>query len=165
MKNIFMFLSTLFISVLGAEEPAKLQATINLTSTRPPLGQPGKIIPTTSIKLSTIIKNIGDETSQAGEIYVRYSFRPPHENEPNSILFETEKVELPLLAGGEEKTIEFQTTHLLPNVFDFVRFDWAMRDYEAVIVINENKQIAGTRALGFTAHYYEGISHEKPVKF
>lgn len=165
-RSLFLFVVLCFAGTLFAEQPAaKLQSTISLTPIKPALGKPGKIIPATYVKLSATVKNVGSEESPAGEIHVRFAFRPPQQDDPNSILFETERVELPPLAAGEEKVIEYKTNHLLPTVFDFVRNDWALREYEAIIEIDGKKEIAGTRAIAFTAHYYEGASQEKPVTF
>jgi hypothetical protein len=144
---------------------ATLQSTINLTPARPPMGQTGKIIPSTNVALSAVVRNVGKEASPAGEIFVRFALRPPHQNDPNSVLFATEKVVLPALAVGEEKTITFTKNHLLPTVFDFVRYDWAMREYEAIIEIDGKQAITGTRALAFTAYYYEGASASQPTEF
>lgn len=145
----FLLIFLLFSGAVSAD--AKLQSSINITSTRP-----GKINPSTPVILSTRVKNIGDEKSLPGEIFIRFAFREPHTEEANSVLFETEKVDLPALSAGEEKTITFKTPHLLPTIFEFVRHDWAMRDYEAVVERGGKKEVIGKRALGFTAHYYEG---------
>jgi hypothetical protein len=161
MFKILLFCVFCFANVSAST----LQSTINLTPMRPSMGQQGKIIPSTNVALSAVVRNVGEEASPAGEIFVRFAFRPPHENEPNSVLFETERVELPALAAGEEKAITFNKNHLLPTVFDFVRYDWAMREYEAIIEINGKQAITGTRALAFTAYYYEGASASQPTDF
>jgi hypothetical protein len=155
-----------FSSAAYADKPVcKLQSTINLTPKRPPVAQPDKIIPSTKVMVSVMVKNVGDLTNSAGDIYVRFSLRPPHQNDPSSVIFETEKVKLPAIAPGEETEITFDTNQLLPTVFDFVRYDWAMREYEAIIEVDGKQAITGTRALAFTAYYYEGASESKPTQF
>lgn len=152
-RSIFIFFAFCFVTTINAE---KLQSTIHITPTRPLPGQEGKIIPVTYVGLSAVVKNVSRETSPSGEIYIRFAFRPPHQNDPNSVLFQTEKVEVPSLAPGEEKVITFQTKHLLPTLFDYVKYDWAMREYEAVMDVERDQEIIGTRAIAFSAYYYEG---------
>lgn len=153
-RSIFIFFAFCFVNTINAE---KLQSTIHITPTRPLTGQEGKIIPVTYVALSAVVKNGSKETSPVGEIYVRFSFRAPHQNDPNSILFQTEKVGLPALAPGEEKVITFKTNHLLPTLFDYVKYDWAMREYEAVMDVEGDQEVIGTRAIAFSAYYYEGV--------
>lgn len=160
-RSLFIFLCLGLTGIVSADEAvAKLQSTITISPTRGP-----KINPSTHVILSANVKNVGNGKSLPGEIFIRFSFRPPHESEPNSVLFQTEKVELPSLDAGEERMITFKTNHLLPTVYDYVRHDWAMREYEAIVEIKGKSQITGTRALSFTAHYYEGCSTPRPCDF
>lgn len=122
-----------------------------------------KIQPGTPVKVAVTVENKGSLASAAGDLYVRFGFAKPLEQEAQSIIFETEKKPLPTIAPGQSVTIEFTTPHQLPAVFDYVREDWALREYQAIANIDHQEKLLGTLALTFSAYYYPGIRKEFPT--
>lgn len=121
----------------------------------------GKIQPGTSVKLSVVVENKGPYASKGGELYVRYAFAKPLDQENKSLIFETEKENLPVIEPGQQVTIEFKTPHLLPAVFDFVREDWLLREYQAIAKIDQKEKLLGTLALTFSAYYERLLSQNQ----
>lgn len=159
---LFCFLETHLLTAATKALPgAHLQASIKIIA---PGDDPAKVQPGSSVKLSAIVKNIGDKVNQAGTIYIRFSFLKPLDGEPRSVLFETEKKALPSIPPGGEKEIEFTKVHQWPSVFDYIRDDWHMRQYEAVIDIKGKTQVIGRAAVSVSAKYYHGPSHEIPAE-
>lgn len=141
-----------------------LLASIHVEPTNAaPGNHKSKIQPGTPVKLAVIVENKGAHPSAAGELYVRYAFAQPLDKEKNSLAFETEKESLPVIEPGQQVTVEFKTTHTLPAVFDFVRDDWSLREYQAIAVIDHEEKLLGTLALTFSAYYYPGIRKEFPA--
>jgi hypothetical protein len=101
-----------------------LQGTIVLQSLQNLQDKNTKIQPGTPAKLSVKIENTGIEESPAGQLYIRYVFAKPLDRQPNSLIFQTEKIAIPALQPHTEKTITFETAHQLPSLIDFVREDW-----------------------------------------
>lgn len=142
-----------------------LQGSIHLHPTQALLGdQTGKIQPGTTVKLAVTVENKGLQESPAGELYVRYAFAHPLENEAGSMIFETEKKPLPVIEPGKTVDIAFETPHHIPSVLDFVRYDWSLREYQAIAIISGSSNMIGTLAITFSAYYYPGIKKEFPVK-
>ncbi|MFQ5729503.1 MAG: hypothetical protein ACE5GN_03990 [Waddliaceae bacterium] len=170
MSKILMIFAALSLGVqLGANAEdtphgALLQTQIQATPLQSPSTEPGKVQPRTRMELSAKVKNVGDEPNVPGTIYVRFAFPKPLDQQPTSVIFETETVELPSIMPGGTVSIDFSTPHQWPSLFDFIRHDWTMREYEAVVVVGGVEQVTGTRAIAFSAHYYEGHSQEKPAK-
>jgi hypothetical protein len=129
-----------------------------------PGGESGQIQPGTAVKLTVTVENKGQLASPPGELFVRYAFARPLEKEAISIIFETEKQSLPSIEPGGEVDIHFKTTHQIPSLLDFVRYDWSMREYQAIAMINEEENMIGTLAITFSAYYYPGIKKELPTK-
>lgn len=123
-----------------------------------------KIQPGTSVKLMVTVENKGEQTSPPGQLYVRYSFAHPLENEKTSSIFETEKKPLPPIEPGQQVEIAFDAPHQLPSLLDFVRYDWSIREYQAIAVIDHQENLIGTLALTFSAYYYPGIKKEFPTE-
>ncbi len=46
---------------------------------------------------------------------------------------------------------------------DYIRDDWAMREYRAIINVERIEKMIGTRAIAFSAYYYEGHSRPRAV--
>lgn len=142
-----------------------LQGSIHLQPAQAiPGDQTGKIQPGTAVKLVVTVENKGQQKSPAGELWVRYAFAHPLENEAASIIFETEKKPLPAIEPGKKADIVFETPHQIPSLFDFVRHDWPIREYQAIASVNNSENIIGTLAITFSAYYYPGIKKEFPVK-
>lgn len=143
---------------------ALLQGSIQLQPLKPiPGDQTDKIQPNTPIKLIVTVENKGQYASLPGQLYVRYAFASPLDKEVTSVLFETEKKALPAIEAGQKIDIVFdQNPHQIPSVLDFVRQDWALREYQAIAVIHQEEHLLGTLAITFSAYYYPGIKKEFP---
>lgn len=142
-----------------------LQGSIQLQPAQPiPGEQTVKIQPGTAVKLIVTVENKGLQESPPGELYIRYAFAHPLENERASVLFETEKKPLPSIEPGKTVEIAFDAPHQIPSLMDFVRYDWSLREYQAIAVVNKTEYLIGTLAITFSAYYYPGIKKEFPVK-
>lgn len=120
-----------------------------------------KIQPGQSVKLSVIVENQGEIASPPSQIFIRYAFAKPLDKEPDSVLFETEKIALPIIQPGSSVEIAFDALHKWPALPDFIRHDWGMREYQALV---DGKTI-GSLAITFSAYYYPGIRKEIPQTF
>ena len=148
------------------EKQATMQAAILVQPTiQPTQFQTDKIQPGQSVKISLLAENIGDTASPASKIFVRFALAKPLDNEPSSILFETEAKELPVIQPGNSLEIAFEKTHKWPSISDFIREDWGMREYQAVIQVEGQQEIIGSLAVTFSAYYYPGIRKELPFTF
>lgn len=145
--------------VLGA----LLQAKIKAVSLEKSSGKQGKVEPGAQVKLSAVIKNVGDQPNAPGEFFVRFAFPKILKREEDHFFYQTEKVALPSIEPGDFITINFSTLHQWPSLFDYIRHDWAMREYEAFVVIHNQEQLIGTTSIAFSAYYYE-VPKEKAVK-
>ena len=142
-----------------------LQGSIHLQPVQAIAGdQTGKIQPGTSVKILVTVENKGLQKTPQGQLYVRYAFAHPLENEEASIIFETEKKQLPPIEPGKKIDIPFDIPHQIPSVLDFVRYDWSIREYQAIAIINQESTMIGTLAITFSAYYYPGIKKEFPLK-
>lgn len=149
----------------AVSQQAVLQGSIQVQPVKPVLNdKTGKVQPGTPVKLSVAVENKGTQASPSGEIYVRYAFAKPLENESTSVIFETEKLPLPPIEPGKSIHLTFNTPHPWPSVLDFVRYDWPMREYQALAVIDGTEQTIGTLAITFSAYYYPGIRKELPTE-
>lgn len=127
--------------------------------------QSNKIQPGTPVSIKVVIENKGTVANPPGKIFIRYAFaKPLHQNE-SSNLFVSELKDLPAIEPGKEVEISFATPHQTPSVSDFIRNDWALRDYQAVVKINNEEQVIGTVAMTFSAYYYPGVSKQYPKSF
>lgn len=142
-----------------------LQASIQIQPVQPISGDStGKIQPGTALKIMAYIENKGSVASPAGEFYINYGFAPPLEKGAKSIIFETEKKALPSIDPGKTVEIQLEAQHQIPSLLDFIRYDWTLREYQAIAVINKKEHLIGTLALTFSAYYYPGIRKEFPKK-
>jgi len=143
---------------------ALLNTTIHASPVKSPRENQGRIQPGTRVKLTATVKNMGDVPSAPGKIFLRFAFPKPLNREPTSVIFETDPEGLPSIPPGETLTINFKNVHQWPSLFDYIRHDWAMREYEAVVAIKDKEYITGTRAISFSAYYYEGHEEKEPVR-
>jgi hypothetical protein len=141
---------------------AILQGSIDVKPAKLLPGDPNKIQPGTSVKLSVIVENKGQKASPSGELYIRYAFTKPLDNQPSSIIFHTEKLPVPVIEPGKKTEIHFTSTQQLPSLGDFIRYDWPMREYQAIFITNQSEVIIGNLAITFSAYYYPGLKHEIP---
>jgi hypothetical protein len=162
----FLIAMTLWMSLQALisqpSQGAILAATIKAIPAQTTQASTGKFQPGYPVKLSVNIANQGKKASSAGIVYLRFVFPKPLDKEPNSLVFKTENVALPSIAAGEQIEISFSTIHQWPFLLDFIRDDWGMREYQAVIIVDNEEHIIGTRTIAVSAHYYEGPNHELP---
>lgn len=161
-KSIFtLFVLFSCFSVHGGE--ALLQTTISAIPQNNPHSTREHVQPGTVMQLQASVKNVGDAPSKAGNVNIRFAFPKPLSNQENSVIFETETANLPSIAPGQQVSLLFKKKHQWPNLFNFIRNDWAMREYQAVATIDDQTQIIGALTVAFSAYYYEGASLNKPV--
>ncbi len=123
-----------------------------------------KITPGTPMKIVAVIKNVGDFTSSPGKLYLKFIFPEPLEKEPNSLLFVSDKLPIPALLPGQEISIPFNFSKYWPSLFDFVRYDWGVRQFQASLIADGKESIIGTLSIVFSAYYYDGPTKEIPQK-
>ena len=169
--GIFTLIVLLLIARVGYGQmlspPAEaiLQGSIQILPTQPVAGdQSIKIQPGTPVKLSLIVENKGSKTSPAGEAFVRFAFAKPLDREPGSLLFETKAVALPSIEPGKQIELALFPEHNWPSLFDFVKYDWSMREYQAFVKIDDKEHLVGTMAITFSAYYYPGVRKEMPYE-
>lgn len=142
-----------------------LQGSLHIQPTQPVQDDlTNKIQPGTAVKIGVMVENKGQQASSAGQLYVRYAFANPLQDEPESVIFETEKKPLPPLEPGKKVKVIFNTPHKIPSLLDFVRHDWSIREYQAIAVVNDEDYMIGTLAITFSAYYYPGIKKEFPIE-
>lgn len=115
----------------------------------------GKFQVGTSLSFGCKIKNLGVQKSPAGQLEIRFQYPASLRDQPNSLLFKTETIEIPSIAAGEQLIVQFKGTQTLPNLFDYIRNDWGMREYQAILTVDQKEYIIGTASLTFSAYYYE----------
>lgn len=156
MMHTFLFSLALscLISFSYAHEPTTLSAKISLAQETPSGLFHEKLQAVFPIKIALLARNQSCSSSQPGKIFVRYAFPRPNEQVKNSVLFTTEMISLPPIAPGEEVEINFKTPQPLPTISEFVCNDWAMRQFQAVLLQDDGEEIIGTLALTYSAYYY-----------
>lgn len=165
MKKIlsFIFLFSVFLlsSTNLSSQDAKgsiLEGKIEISSGNketPQIIQPGK-----DLIISVKVTNVGKEVNKPGHFYVRFAYPTPLADRPKSELYISEKIQLPPINPGSEATVQFKKTQATPSIYDFVRNDYAMRQYQAVVVIDNKDYLIGTASLTFSAQYYPGTPQE-----
>lgn len=157
MKKILLAL--FLISNISLYAGATLDAKIELMPNSAEKSiQPGK-----EIIITATLTNKGTEKNKPGHFYVRFAYPTPLADKPNSELYISEKILLPPINPGQEATIQFKTTQMTPSLFDFVRNDYAMRQYQAIAIIDNKQYLIGTATLTFSAKYYPGLPNEIPT--
>ncbi len=164
MKKLLLLITCLTMITLNlaaeALKATSLEAEIELFAADPARENPKVIQPGTPIVISVKIKNTGNEKNEKGYFFVRFAYPNPLAGNPKAELFVTEKVSLPAIEPGKEATVAFKTMHHLPSLIDFIREDYGMRQYLAVVVIDQKEYILGNATLTFSAYYYAGPNHE-----
>lgn len=145
---------------------AVVQGAIIAEPTKPMENDKVKIQPGTEVKLSAVLTNKGQASTPPGEVYIRYAFAQPLHDHQESLIFKTEKVEIESIEPGKSVSIPFKTTHQLPSLLDFIRYDWTMREYQLIFIPkgNQTENLIGNLAITFSAYYYPGVRHEIPVE-
>lgn len=154
MKNYFaLLLLPLMLSAEDLDVKSLLKAEISLAQSETADKQM-KFQPVFPVIINVSVKNESASTSDPATIIVRYAYPQPYQSYFDSSIFETEAIEIPILRSGEERSFEFQKKHTLPTITDFVRQNWPMRQYQAVVSEGEKEQIIGTLTLTYSAYYY-----------
>lgn len=168
MNRIIPFLSLILCLHVYAAEPAAegavLEATLTVLPQSPSSQTDHNIQPGTPVSIGAQLRNVGTKPSAAGSFYVRFIYPEPISKQLSTPLFTTEKVHLPTIAPGSSASLMFNTPQTTPSLFDFIRQDWNLRQYEAVAVIDNKEYILGNTRLTFSAYYYPGAPQELPVQ-
>jgi hypothetical protein len=171
MKKGVIFI--LILALIGLQQDAfteelkaVLKARLHVVSTNPQEVKTAKINPGSTINLEAEIKNIGNQPSAPGTIQIRFVMMKPLEDLLENRTYRTESLPLPVIYPGHVAVIKFTKSHQWPTIHDFVKQNWNMRHYEAVIRIEGEKEdkVIGYLPIFFSAHYYEGLSHEAPAE-
>jgi hypothetical protein len=149
-----------FFSLHGDTNSASLLATIHFSGDNTTKFHAG-----TPLSFECKIKNLGVQKSPAGKLRIQFQYPSQLKDHPNSQLFKTEELEVPSIAPGDQLIVNFKTTQTLPNIFDYVRNDWAMREYEAILTVNETgkEYVIGIGNLTYSAYYYEAPQKQTPT--
>jgi hypothetical protein len=162
--HFFIFFIWLCAGQLAASERegAYLQSELSFVNAAAGEDKLDKVLPGTPIYFKARVRNIGNQASAPGEIYVRFVFQEPLHMHQKSLIFQTEKVSLPPIQPNQEIDIAFKTPHQWPSFFDYIREDWPMRYYEAVAAFNGKEQVIGCISVAVSAHYYQGLTNQFP---
>lgn len=161
----FLLLPFIF-ATLHADTPqeAVLQATLTVIPTphraETTIENYGKIQPGSKIKLAATVQNIGTAPNTPGKMSIRFVFPEPLADQPNSLLFQTDQFDVPSITPGQEVVLNFPTDLNWPSLYDFIRHDWGMRQFQAVMKIDGVEKPLGTLSIVFSAYYYEGPTKE-----
>jgi hypothetical protein len=142
------------------KQESLLQGELFLEPVQPLKDHPEGVQPGKTTKFKLVLQNKGPGVSPAGEVFVQFGLAKPLENQADSVLFHTEKAAVPALASGEKKEVIFSTTHQLPCLFDFVRNDWLLREYQAIFAFDRQEKVVAILPLTFSAYYYPGVQRE-----
>ncbi len=155
-RLVFSFSMPLLLqtALLTSQEEISLTAEIALAQMGTKSDNPQHFQPVFPVQISTTVINKSTSATKPQKVLVRYAYPQPHQKSLESIIFETEAVDLPILQPGEEKNIVFTKGHQLPTLADFIHQDWPMRQYQSVTVQEGSEQVVGTLALTYSAYYY-----------
>lgn len=164
-KRLFFILALTSTTLSNANQAdgAILEATLDILPSKVTTENPRLITPGIPAKIAVKIKNVGSKVNQPATLYVRFSFPRPLDNQKNSTLFATEAVSLPPINPGQSAALEFETEQATPSLNDFIREDWSLRQYQAVVVLDKQEYVIGSIPLTFSCFYYPGQGHETPV--
>lgn len=143
---------------------AVLQGAISIQAVQTSSDGEGRIQPGTPVKLAVVMENKGQKPSAGGQVAIRFAFPKPLDSDPTSQMFQTEKVTVPTIAPGQKVTLSFAKTQQLPSILDFVRDDWSMREYQAILTVDGKDYVVGTLAITISAYYYPGMMKEFPTR-
>jgi hypothetical protein len=156
MRKTIIFLSAVLLlvsSILVGHERV-LRGEIELSQGSEAAAIQTKFQPVFPVNIAVVVKNLSDKPTPVGKISVRYALPQPYQNTKDSIMFTTEELPLPEIAPHAEVRVAFKTPQALPTIADFVRQDWAMRLYQAVVTVNGKEEVIGTQPLTYSAYYY-----------
>lgn len=163
MKSFLTTLLLLFVGVFalhGETSSSSLLATIQFSGDNSTKFHAG-----TPLSFTCKIKNLGVQNSPAGKLRIEFQFPKELKDHANSLLFKTEELEIPSINPGDQLIVKFETTQTLPNLYDYIRNDWGMREYEAVLTVGEpaKEYVIGAANLTYSFHYYEGPQKQTPT--
>lgn len=165
-RFFFLFILINFQNIFASEMPsgAILQAQIHAIPDTALDIKTGKIQPGAKIALQVEIKNIGNQPSAPGNLYVQFSLMEPMDDLLANRVFRTELISIPKIYPGQVEVLKFTKTHQWPSVFDYVKQSWNMRHYQAIFKQDNAKKelVIGTLPLLFSAYYYEGPRQQIP---
>jgi hypothetical protein len=170
---VFVVITLLLLARIGygqLQAPAErkegiLQGSIHIEPLKTIPGDiSDRIQPGSAVKISVRVENKGQHETPPGQLYVRYAFAHPLDKEESSIIFETKKKPLPAIPPEKTVEVSFDEPHLIPSLLDFVRYDWSLREYQAIAIINDKEHMIGTLAITFSAYYYPGFKKEFSAK-
>jgi hypothetical protein len=162
-RTFFILFTALTAFAFGSEDEALLKTTIFAIPQNNPHSTREKVQPGTLMQLQAVVQNTGSAPSVPGDIQIRFGFPEPLHSRNPKVAFETEKMKLPSIGPGKQVTLVFKKKHQWPSLFDYIREDWAMKEYQAIVTIRSMAKITGARSVAFSAYYYEGASWDKPV--
>lgn len=140
-----------------------LQASIKIAPAYAREDKPELLQPGMPALLKTVVKNTGGLPSQEGEVFIRFALPKPLARMGKGMMFETEKEPLRSLQAGEELEIAFKTPQQLPGLAEFLKNDWPMHIYEAVVRFGQEEFVVGSGTITFSAHYYPGPNKPQPT--
>jgi len=142
---------------------AILEAIVNILPSKPMEANPKVIQPGTDVQIQVTVKNIGDIPSAAGTLFARFRLPEGFKQKVNDIVYNSEYVNVPSIAPGKTLELTFKSKHLTPSLLEFVRADWGMRQYQAVIRIEGQDYVIGHGSLTFSCYYYPTTPQEEPT--
>lgn len=163
---IVILLMGSFYSLKAHELPLKaiLEAKIHITSIQPQDPKTAKVYPGSTVTLQVEVKNSGNRPNAPGKIQIRFVLIEPLEDLLESRTFATESLPLPIIYPGQVAVIKFTKEHQWPSLHDFIKQNWNMRHYQAVVKIDGEKEekAIGFLPIFFSAYYYEGLNRATP---
>lgn len=148
--GLFLLFGAASVSAVGSQ----LEGVVTISPSNN--SESERILPNTPVQLQLLVRNVGEQPNNQGDVWIRYALPKPLDSNKDSILYSSEKVALPTIPPGEERIIHFDKLHYLPTIYDFIRNDWGMRKYEAIVNIKGQEMVIGSRPLTFSAYYYLG---------
>lgn len=144
--------------LFGHPNAAVLEGKILLT---PVKKDSEKIAPGSLVNVGAKITNVGTKASAPGKVTIRYAFLKPLDEHTKSVLYQTEILPLPSLQPDQEIEVAFSMPHQWPSLADFIKNDWALRQYQVIVTVQTQKEfLIGSKAISYSAYYYGGPSHE-----
>jgi hypothetical protein len=165
MKTLILIFLALTMTLSGwSEDAAILEARLHALSSDSHELKVSKIQPGSIVKLQAEIKNSGTQPSAPGSIAIRFVLIEPLEDLLGSRTFFTESHSFPSIHPGQVIVVNFDRPHQWPSLTDFIRQNWNMRHYQAVVKIDgdKNEKVIGYLPVFFSAHYYEGPAQPRP---
>jgi len=142
---------------------AILEAIVNILPSKPIEANPHVIQPGTDVQIQVIVKNTGDAPSAPGSLFARFRLPENFKKTVNDVVYNSEHITIPSIDPGKTLEITFRAEHLTPSLLEFVRADWGMRQYQAVLRIDGQDYVLGHGSLTFSCYYYPTTPQEEPT--